>query len=105
MYSNKVKKGKHCITYTLQLGAQSAPCRLPQLHLGMLTCTCLLRSLSRLGPDGSNCNFLVNALFHTNVPYLILNVWTKLQCHTFFPSQDIKQNELFKFLFKQLMTP
>ena len=27
--SNKVKKGKHCITYTLQLGAQSAPVRPP----------------------------------------------------------------------------
>ena len=34
----------------------------PQLHLGVLTCACLLRSLSQLGPDGSNCNFLVNAL-------------------------------------------
>ena len=27
-----------------------------------------------------------------NVPYLILYIWTKFQCHTFFPSQDIKQN-------------
>ena len=30
--------------------------------------------------------------FHKNVPYLILYQWTKYQCHTFFPSQDIKQN-------------
>ena len=31
MYSNKVKKGKHCTTYTPQLVAQSAPCQNPQL--------------------------------------------------------------------------
>ena len=30
--------------------------------------------------------------FHKNVPYLILYQWSKFQCHTFFPSQDIKQN-------------
>ena len=29
-----------------------------------------------------------------NVLYLILYQWTKFQCHTFFPSQDIKQNVL-----------
>ena len=27
-------------------------------------------------------------------PYLILYQWTKFQCHTFFPSQNIKQNAL-----------
>ena len=32
-------------------------------------------------------------LFHENDPYLILYQRTKFQCHTFFPSQDIKQNE------------
>ena len=32
--------------------------------------------------------------FHKNVPYLILYQWTKFQCHTLFPSQDIKQNVL-----------
>ena len=26
--------------------------------------------------------------------FLILYQWTKFQCHTFFPSQDIKQNAL-----------
>ena len=31
---------------------------------------------------------------HKNVPYLILYQWKKFQCHTFFPSQDIKQNVL-----------
>ena len=31
-------------------------------------------------------------LFHENVPYSILYQWAKFQCHTFFPSQDIKQN-------------
>ena len=32
--------------------------------------------------------------FHGNVPYLILYQWTKFQCHTFFTSEDIKQNVL-----------
>ena len=32
--------------------------------------------------------------FLTNVPFLILYLWKKFQCHTFFPSQDIKQNVL-----------
>ena len=31
-------------------------------------------------------------LFHKNVPCLILYQWTRVQCHTFFPSQDIKQS-------------
>ena len=38
------------------------------------------------------------------LPYLILYQWAKFQCHNFFPSQVIKQNALFKFLFRQLMT-
>ena len=33
--------------------------------------------------------------FRKNVPYLILYQWTKFHCHTFFLSQDIKQNMLF----------
>ena len=32
--------------------------------------------------------------FHKNVSYLMLHQLTKFQCHTFFPSQDIKQNKL-----------
>ena len=32
--------------------------------------------------------------FSINVFYLILYQWTKFQCHTFFLSQDIKQNVL-----------
>ena len=35
--------------------------------------------------------------FHKNVSYLILYLWTKFQCHTFFPSQDMKQNVLLSF--------
>ena len=31
---------------------------------------------------------------YEDVPYLILYQWTKFQCHTLFPSQDIKQNVL-----------
>ena len=34
------------------------------------------------------------AHFLHDFPYLILYQWTKFQCHTFFPSQDIKQNVL-----------
>ena len=33
-------------------------------------------------------------IFHTNVHYLIPYQLTILQCHTFFSSQDIKQNVL-----------
>ena len=33
-------------------------------------------------------------IFHKNVPYLILHQWPKFKCHTFYPSQDIKQNVL-----------
>ena len=36
--------------------------------------------------------------FHKNVFYLILYQRTKFQCHTFFPSQDIKQNVLSSYL-------
>ena len=32
--------------------------------------------------------------FSIKIPYLILYQWPKFQCHTFFPSQDIKQNVL-----------
>ena len=32
--------------------------------------------------------------FHKNVSYLIIYLWAKFQCHTVFPSQDIKQNVL-----------
>ena len=35
--------------------------------------------------------------FHKNVFYLILYQWTKFQCHTFFSSEDIKQNVLLSF--------
>ena len=34
----------------------------PQLHLGTLRHACSLCLLSWFGPDGPNCNFLVNAL-------------------------------------------
>ena len=33
-------------------------------------------------------------LVHKNVPHLMLYQWTKFQCHTFFPFQDIKPNIL-----------
>ena len=41
--------------------------------------------------------------FHENVPYLILYLWIKFQCYTFFLSQDIKQS-VIKFSFRQLIT-
>ena len=37
-------------------------------------------------------------LFHKNILFLILYQLTKFLCHTFFPSQDIKQNELSSYL-------
>ena len=33
-------------------------------------------------------------VFHKNVPYLVLYQWTKFPWHSFFPSQNIKQNVL-----------
>ena len=39
------------------------------------------------------CTFSVR-FFHENVPFLISYQWTKFQCHTFFLSQDFKQNVL-----------
>ena len=36
--------------------------------------------------------------------YLILYQRAKFQCHTSFPSQDIKQNVLLSLLFRQLMS-
>ena len=35
--------------------------------------------------------------FNKNVSYSILYQLTKFQCHTFFPSQDIKQNVYLSF--------
>ena len=32
--------------------------------------------------------------FSIKIHYLILHLWTRFQYHTFFPSQDIKQNVL-----------
>ena len=40
---------------------------------------------------------------YKNVFYLILHLLTKFHCHTFFPSQAIKQN-VTEFLLRQLMT-
>ena len=37
--------------------------------------------------------------FHKNVSYLIICLWAKFQCHTVFPSQDIKQNVLLSSYF------
>ena len=36
----------------------------------------------------------LHVFFDKNIPLLILCLWKKLQCRTFFPSQDIKQNVL-----------
>ena len=42
------------------------------------------------------CTFSA-CFFHKNIPYLILCQWTKFQYHTFFASEDIKQNVLLSF--------
>ena len=33
-------------------------------------------------------------IFYKNVLYLILYLWRRFQCQTFFPSEDVKQNVL-----------
>ena len=43
-----------------------------------------------------SCTFS-ELFFHRNVPYLILYQWKKFQFHTFFPSQNKKQNVLLSF--------
>ena len=51
---------------------------------------------------GSGTSFLCafsTWLFHKNVSYLILYQWTNFQCHTFFSSEDIKQNVLLSSYF------
>ena len=61
-----------------------------------LACNCCFGLFSKI-KKGSGTNFwrLVSALFfHKNVPYLMLCKMIKFQCHTFFSSQDIKQNVL-----------
>ena len=42
---------------------------------------------------------LLHDLSIKNVSYVILYLWTKFQCHTFFTSQDIKQNVLLSSYF------
>ena len=49
------------------------------------------------------CAHFLHNFFCKNALYLIFYQWTKFQFHTFFLSQDIKQN-VIKFLFRQLMT-
>ena len=45
--------------------------------------------------SGNSLWYTFSAWFsNKNVPYLILYQWIKFQCHTFFPSQDIKPNVL-----------
>ena len=46
------------------------------------------------GSGTSFCYTFSTWFFHKNVWYLVLNVWTKIQCYTFFSSQDIRQNVL-----------
>ena len=45
--------------------------------------------------ETSFCCIFCAWFFHKNIPYLILYQWLKFQCHTLFPSQDIKQNVLW----------
>ena len=57
---------------------------------------CFLTKLKQ-GPGlASGVYFLL--IFQKNVPYLRLYPWTNFKCHTFSPSQDIKQNLLSFYL-------
>ena len=49
----------------------------PQLYLGVLTHACSLRSLSQLGTDGFNCNFLDNALIMLTIYYSQITIILK----------------------------
>ena len=43
--------------------------------------------------SGASFRCIFSTLFsHKNVLYSILYLWTKFQCHTFFPSQHIKRD-------------
>ena len=59
-------------------------------------CNCCFGLFNKIkkGSGASFCFTFSAWFFCKNVPYLILYQWTKFQCHTFFLSQDIKQNVL-----------
>ena len=61
-----------------------------------LVCNGCFRLFSKIkkGPGASFWYTFSVWSFHENVPYLILHQWTKVQCHTLFLFQDIKQNVL-----------
>ena len=52
-----------------------------------------LRFLSKIKKEIKKIKVNTEVLSH-----LILYQWTKFQCHTFFPSQDIKPNVLLKLV-------
>ena len=61
--------------------------------LGCNGCFGLFTKIIKRSGNISCCIFSA-WFFHKNAFYLILHLWTKFQCHTFFPSQDIKQDVL-----------
>ena len=88
----------------------------PLNFLGCNGCFGLFTKIIKKSGASFCCPFS-NWFFCNNVLYLILHLWTRFQCHTFCPSQDIKQSvllssyldnwwrhELFEFLLRQLMT-
>ena len=75
------------------------------IFLEFLACNGCLELFIKI-KKGSGTNFWCTFsawFFHKNVSYLILYLWTKFICHTFFPSQDIKQN-VFNHPLKQWPT-
>ena len=56
-------------------------------------CFRLFTKIKKGSGTSFQCTFFC-ILFHKNVLYLILYQWIKFQCHTFLPSQNIKQNIL-----------
>ena len=47
-----------------------------------------------MGSETNSLGTFSAGFFHRNVSYLILYQWTKFQCHTLLPSQDIRQKVL-----------
>ena len=58
-------------------------------------CFGLFTKIKKGSRTSSWCTFSA-LFFYKNVSYLMLYQWTKFQCHTFLPSQDIKQNKLLR---------
>ena len=62
---------------------------------GCLACNSCFGLFTKIKKESVTSFWCTFSMFlHKNVSYLILYQWTKFQCHTCLPSQDIKPNIL-----------